>query len=146
MTTPPQTGRNLLFAVLTAVLAAAEAGLAAIGWLVWTLHASGHATGAEAATFSLLGVSAVAGAALLLVTVIVFARGIPGHRIAQVAAGLAGLRVAAVIVALIAIAVAFGAAAVFAGLFAAFGAGIAVADTFVAWFVSGLAARRTRQE
>jgi hypothetical protein len=61
-----------------------------------------------------------------------------------VASGLAWVRVAGVVVALAAIAIGLGLSAI-AGLFQTFGAAVTLIDAFAAVFVTGVAARRTRQ-
>ena len=138
-----RTGRRAALASLTGILALIDGGLAAIGLLVFNAHRDGHLTAAEAATFTLLGASAAVGAAIMLLAVAALARGSRGHGLARLAAGIAWLRLAGVIIALVAIATAFGTAAI-VGTFETFGALVAVADAVLALIVTGIAVRRTR--
>jgi hypothetical protein len=136
--------RRVALASLTGVLVLAEGGFAAIGLLVWNGHRTGHLSTAEAATFTLLGASAAAGAVIMVLALIGLARGFRGHGIARLAATLAWLRLAGVIIALVAIATAFGTSAI-VGTFPTFGAVVAVADAILALIVTGVAVRRTRR-
>jgi|tagenome__1003787_1003787.scaffolds.fasta_scaffold20963616_5 hypothetical protein len=135
---------NVVLASMTGLFALAEAGLAAIGLLVWNAQRGGHLTGTEAATFILLGASAAVGVVVLLLATIALARGPRGHEIARLTSGLAWLRVAGVILALSAIAIGLGISAI-AGLFETFGAVVALLDAFAAVLVTGVAVRRTRR-
>ena len=141
---PPRQG-SLLLASLTGILVLADVGLAAIGLLVWNAQRRGDLTAAEAATFTLLGASAAAGAVVLLLALIALVRGPRGHGIARLAAGLAWLRLAAVIVTLAVIAIRLGGAAI-AGTFATFGAVVTVAEAVIVLIVTGAALRRTVSE
>ena len=140
--TPAGRGSPALVA-LTGLLVAAEAGLAAVGLLVANAYRRDDLTGAEAATFVLLGASAAVGALVLLLAAIGFARGGSGHGTARGAAVLARLRAGAVLVALVVIALRLGGSAL-AGLLETTGALVAVADALVALWVTGVAVRRTR--
>lgn len=135
--------RRVALASLTGVLALVDGGFAAIGLLVWNGHRTGHLSTAEAATFILFGVSAAIGAIIMALALIALARGLRGRGPARLSAALAWLRLAAVIVALVAIAAAFGATAI-VGALQTFGAVVAVADPILALIVTGIAVRRTR--
>lgn len=135
--------RSLVLASLTGTLVLADGGLAAIGLMVWAAHRRGDLTAPESATFILLGVSAVVGAVVLLLTVIALARGVQGRGLARVASALAWLRMAGVIIALMAIAVRLGVSAI-AGFFETSGAVVAVAESAGVLIVTGVAVRRTR--
>lgn len=141
-TTPPAARRrNIVLAALTAVLILIDGALAAIGQLVESGLRGGNLTGSEAATFILIGFSAVFGSVVLLLATVALARG--GHGIAKAASALAWLRAAGVIVALTAIAASLGLSAI-AGPFETFGAAVAVIDALFAVFVASVAERRTR--
>jgi hypothetical protein len=140
---PAGRGSDLATACLTGVLILVDAGLAALGLLVWDGRQRGDLTGPEAATFILLGASAAAGAVLLLLALVALARGGHGYGLARFAAGLAWLRVATVVLTVVAIAVARG-LPTFAGLLPAVGASVAVFDAVMALVVAGVAVRRTR--
>jgi hypothetical protein len=135
---------NGVLASMTGLLVLADAGLTAIGLLVWNAQRGGHLTGAEAATFILLGASAAVGVVVLALATVALARRTRGYELARVASGLAWLRVAGVVVALAAIAIGLGLSAI-AGLFQTFGAAVTLIDAFAAVFVTGVAVRRTRQ-
>ena len=143
MTTAPTRGRSPLLASLTGILVVADGGLAALGWTVWSAERRGDLSGPEAATFILLGASAVLGALVMLIALIALARGVPGHGAARTASALAWLRMAGVFIALIAITIRLGVSAI-AGVLETFGAIIAVADALIALIVTGVAVRRTR--
>jgi hypothetical protein len=134
---------RVALASLTGVLALVDGLFAAIGLLVWNGHRTGHLSTAEAATFVLLGASAAAGAVIMLLALIALARGPRGHGVARLATGIAWLRFAGVLIALAAIATAFGTTAI-VGDFQTFGAVVAVADAILALIVTGVASRRTR--
>jgi hypothetical protein len=140
---PTGPGGRVALASLTGILALVDGGFAAIGLLVFNAHRTGHLSTAEAATFTLLGAGAAVGAIIMLLALIAFARGTRGHGIARITAGMAWLRLAAVIIALVAIAAAFGTTAI-VGAFQTFGAAVAVADAILALIVTGIAVRRTR--
>jgi hypothetical protein len=135
---------NVALAVLTGILVLADAGLAALGALVWRAHQRGDLTGSEAATFALLGVSAAVGAAVLLVAAGALVRGVRGHRLAGFTSVVSWLRVVAVVIALMVITIRLGTSAV-AGLLETFGAVIAVGEALMVVFVSTVAVRRTRR-
>lgn len=145
--TPPPANRpsRVLLAFLTGLLALADGALAALGLMIWNAHRHGHLTTSEAATFALLGASAAVGALLSLLALTAFARGARGHGTARFASGLAWLRSLCVIIALAAIATAFGTSAII-GQFETFGAAVALVDTVFALIVTGVATRRTRHE
>ncbi len=140
---PPGRGSDLATACLTGVLILVDAGLAALGLLVWDGRQRGNLTGPKSATFILLGASAAVGAVLLLLTLVALARGRHGYGMARFAAGLAWLRVATVVLAVVAIAVTRGLPA-FAGLLPAVGASVAGFDAVMALVVASVAVRRTR--
>jgi hypothetical protein len=142
MSTTESRGRNLVLASLTGVAVLADGGLAALGLLIWNAYRTDHLTAAEAATFVVLGVSAVAGAVVLLLTSIALARGRRGHGTAKLAYGLAWLRLFAVIIALLVVAARLGASAV-VGLSETFGAILAAGDAALALGGTAVAVRRT---
>jgi hypothetical protein len=137
--TPARRGSPAL-AALTGLLVLADAGLAAIGLLVWNAYRGDNLTGAEAATFVLLGVSAAIGALVLAAAAAGLVRGERG--IARAAAVLARLRAGALVVALVIVAVRVGGSAL-AGLLETTGAIVAVGDAVIALWVTGVAVRRT---
>jgi len=144
MTTPPaERGGSPVLASLTGILVLADAGLAALGVTVWNAHRHGHLTGAEAATFMLLGASAAIGAVVYLFTLIALARGTHGRGLARLASRLAWLRTAGVVIALIAFVILIGVSAI-AGALETFGIVLAVLDALAAVYVTGVAVRRTR--
>ncbi|MEU4221848.1 hypothetical protein [Actinoplanes sp. NPDC026623] len=144
MTTPPdERRRSPGLALLTGILVLAEAFLARLGVMVWNEQRDGHLTGAEAATFIVIGVSAAIGAVLYLFTLCAFARGVRGHGLARFASGLALLRLAGVMVALVAIAFLIDVSAI-AGLQETFLAALAVLDALTAVYATRIAVRRTR--
>lgn len=144
MTIPPAgRGGSPVLASLTGILVLADAGLAVLGVTVWNAQQNGHLTGAEAATFMLLGASAALGAVVYLVTLIALARGGHGHGLARFASRLAWLRTAGVIIGLFAFVLLIGISAI-AGALETFGAVLAVLDAFAAVYVAGVAVRRTR--
>lgn len=130
-------------ATLTAVLILADGALAAIGVMVFTAHRDGHLTAQEAATFTVLGVSAALGTVVMLLAAIAFARGTRGRAVARSASGLAWLRLAGVLIAVMVIAIQLGSTAI-TGYFQAFGAVMAVAEASLALIVTRAAVRRTR--
>jgi uncharacterized membrane protein (DUF485 family) len=143
MTTPPAERRGSpVLASLTGILVLAEAGLAALGVTIWNAQRHGHLTGAEAATFVLLGASAAVGAVVYLLGLIALARGAQGRELARLASSLAWLRTAGVLIALIAFVLLIGTSAI-AGILETFGAVLAVLDALVAVYVTGVAVRRT---
>jgi hypothetical protein len=129
-------------AALTGILVLADAGLAALGATVWNAQRHGHLTGAEAATFILLGASAALGAVVYLITLIALARGARGSGLARLASRLAWLRTAGVIITLIAFVILISISAI-AGALETFGAVLAVLDSLTAAYVTGVAVRRT---
>ncbi|SNY28391.1 hypothetical protein [Paractinoplanes atraurantiacus] len=136
MTTSPIRGsRSIASAVLTAVVIAAELGLAAISYLGWTLNDN-----AKGVTFVLAGVSAVIGAALLVLVAVAFAGG--SARLAGRAEGLMWLRLFGVLVTLTVFAFRPGWVAM-AGAAAVVGAVIALADAAGGVVLARLALRRT---
>lgn len=142
-TRPAVHPRSLALSVLTGILVLTDGALAALGVLVFTAHRRGNLTTVEAATSVALGASAAAGVLVLLLALIGLARGVPGHRAAQIAAVLAWLRLTGVFICLATIAVLLGIAAL-AGALETAAAVIAVADALIALPVTGVAARRTR--
>jgi len=143
MTTPPAArGGSPVLASLTGILVLADAGLAALGATVWNAQRHGHLTGAEAATFMLLGASAALGAVVYLFTLIALARGAQGRGLARFASRLAWLRTAAVTIALIAFVILIDISAI-AGALETFGAVLTVLDALAAAYVTGVAVRRT---
>ncbi|GIF01585.1 hypothetical protein [Paractinoplanes rishiriensis] len=141
--TAPRTDRrgSPLLAVLSAILLLADAGLAALGMLVFNSHQRGNLTDDEAATFLLLGVSAAAGTVIFFLTAVAFA--LPrGRRVARIAAVLAWLRTAGVLIAVAATVTSFGASAII-GAFETVGLILTAADTLAALIVTGIAVRRT---
>lgn len=141
MSRSPARRGNSALAALTGLMALADAGLALLGLLVWNAYRGDHLTGSEAATFTLLGVSAAIGALILLTAAFGLARNSQG--ITRLATTLAGLRVAAVAVALAVIAIQIGGSAL-AGVLETTGAVVAVFETLITLWVAAIAARRTR--
>jgi hypothetical protein len=144
--TRAETGRrNVAMASLTGILVLLDAALTAIGLLVWNAHRHGHLTGPEAATFIVVGGSAVVGAVVLLLALTALTRGARSHPTARVASALSWLRAAAVIIALTGVVIGLGVAAI-AGALQTFGAAVAVADAVFGLIVTDAAMRRTRHE
>jgi hypothetical protein len=144
MTSAPTGARSLLLAGLTGMLVLAEVALAALGWMVWAAERRGDLTGPEAATFILLGVSAVLGAVVLLTALVALARGASGRGAARMASALGWLRMAGVVIALVVVTIWLGVSAI-AGVLQSFGAVIALADAVIALIVAGVAQRRIRR-
>lgn len=142
-TPPGGRRRSIALASLTGVLILVDGALLSIGLLVASGHRRGSLSGAEAATFILVGVSAAIGMAVLLLGMIAFARGSRGQGIAKLASALAWLRMAGVLIALPVIVNSLGISAI-AGPFETFGAAMAVFDALIAVFVTSVAKRRTR--
>ena len=140
--TPVRRPSALLLAALTLLLAVIDGILAMIGMMVWTTYRRGNLSAAEAATFSLAGASALIGAAIVVLAAIALARHNQG--LARLSSGLAWLRVAAVLIAILVLVLRLGSDAV-AGTLATFGAILAIGDTLLAVFISGVAKRRTLQ-
>ncbi|MFI7546964.1 hypothetical protein [Actinoplanes sp. NPDC049599] len=145
MTDPAVRRGSPLLATLTGILVLTDAALAALGLLVWNGHRRGNLTGPESATFILLGASAAAGAAVLLLAAVALARGGRGHPAARFASGLAGLRVLAVIVALFTIALLTGASAI-VGVLQTTGAVVTAFEALTTLFITRVAVRRTHSE
>ncbi|MFI6070477.1 hypothetical protein ACIA5C_02670 [Actinoplanes sp. NPDC051343] len=136
----PSVRRSTLHAVLTGMLALVDVAFAWLGWLMWTLHRDGPGQPAEAATFVLLGVSALVGAIVMLVATAAFLRG--RRSTARAAAAIAWFRALTVVAVLAVLAGALGSSAIL-GLVPATGAAIAVADAIFAVLAAGAALRRT---
>jgi hypothetical protein len=136
------TTRNLVLASLSGVLVVADAAFAAISLVIFHAYRADDLTGAESATFIVLGASALAGMLVLLLALIALARGRRGHGVAKLASGLAWLRLLAVIIALLVVAARLGTSAV-VGLIETFGAVLAVGDAILALGVTAVAVRRT---
>ncbi|GAB1644271.1 hypothetical protein [Krasilnikovia sp. MM14-A1259] len=143
MTTTPAGGRRIAAAALTGLLILVDGALTAIGLLVRSGQQRGNLSRTEAATFVLVGASAGVGMVILLLAMVALARGTRGHSLAKAASASAWLRTAGVIIALIAIAISRGIAAI-AGLFESFGAAVALFDALIAVFATNVAERRTR--
>jgi hypothetical protein len=143
MTSTPTRGRNLVLAALTGILALTDCAFAALGWLIWATERRGDMTRPEAATFILLGVSAVVGAVVLLTALVALVRGPSGRGAARTASALAWLRLAGVLIALVAVTIWLGASAI-VGLLQTFGLILALVDVAIALMVTGVAERRTR--
>ncbi|GID32470.1 hypothetical protein [Paractinoplanes brasiliensis] len=141
MSSNPARRGNSALSALTGLMALADAGLALLGLLIWNAYRRDNLTGSEAATFTLLGVSAAVGALILLTAAIGLARHSQGAT--RLATALAGLRTAAVVVALAVIAIQIGGSAL-AGLLETTGALVALFDALIALWVTAVAARRTR--
>jgi Kef-type K+ transport system membrane component KefB len=136
----PSVRRSTLHAVLTGMLALVDVAFAWLGWLMWTLHRDGPGQPSEAATFVLLGVSALVGAIVMLVATAAFLRG--RRSAARAAAAIAWFRALTVVAVLAVLAGALGSSAIL-GLVPATGAAIAVADAIFAVLAAGAALRRT---
>jgi hypothetical protein len=137
---PISVRRRAALTILTILLVLAEAAFVSLARLVWSEHRRGHFTTHEAATFVLLGVSAVAGAVILLLAAAAFARGRPAP--ARLAFSLAWLRVIAVLVTLVVFAAALGASSV-AGMLPTGGALIALFDAALGVYIASAATRST---
>jgi hypothetical protein len=143
MTSSPAThARNVVIALLAGLLAILEIAFAWLGSLVWGTRGSGDLATAEAAPFVVLGVSAVVGVFVLLLSMIALMRGARGHRTARFAVTLAWLRVAAVVVCMPILAARIGSAAVI-GSFSTVGVVVAIGDALIGSFVAGVSVRRT---
>ncbi|GAA2714057.1 hypothetical protein [Actinoplanes palleronii] len=144
MTSPrPAAPGNALLGLLLGILVLAEAGLAALGALVWSACHRHSITAAEAASFTVLGVSAAAGAVITLLALIAVVRGRHGHRLARAAAGLHFARLLGLVVATVLIAGQLGIAAV-AGLTETFALALAGVEVLGALYATTVVARRTR--
>ena len=143
MSTPPAGLRsNLVLASLSVIVAVADGGLAAIGWLTFNAHRHGHLSASEAAPFTLLGASATVGLIVTVLAAVALTRGARGRGTARVASGLAWTRTAGVIAALIVIPLWLGGAAII-GMLETFGVLLTAIDTIGALIVAGIAVRRT---
>jgi hypothetical protein len=130
---------------LTGLLVCCDLAIVGIVSLVWMAQARGQVGGADVATLDLLGISAAAGAGILVVALaatLAVIRGRSGRGSATVAWSLAWLRLVAVVVAVAGIAVGAGVGAVI-GLVETFAAGLAVLDAAVAVVVAGTTRRLT---
>ncbi|XVU26483.1 hypothetical protein ACQPZJ_05355 [Actinoplanes sp. CA-054009] len=134
-TSPIRRGRSAGLAVLTGVVIAADLMLAAIGYLAGTLNDD-----AKGATMVLAGVSALVGAAVLVLVAVAFAGG--SARLARLAAGLMWLRLIGVLVTLTVFAFRPGYVAM-AGVLAVVGVVLALVDAVSGLVVAGSARRRT---
>ncbi|GGN96449.1 hypothetical protein GCM10010112_87710 [Actinoplanes lobatus] len=133
---------NVLLAVMSAVVAFADGVLAVLGATAWLGYRDGGFSGAEAAPFIVMGVSAAVGGVLALLAMIAFLRGRRGQGLARALVNLAWLRLGAVVIALAVVALTHSAATV--AVFSMFGIAVAVGDAVGGLIVTGAALRRTR--
>ncbi|MFC4071620.1 hypothetical protein [Actinoplanes subglobosus] len=84
---------NRVLGMLTMVLVLVDAGLVAINSIMWSAYRDGEVTAAEVAPFVLFAGSAALGAVVMLMAAVALFRDRRGHRLAEVAVVLAGLRV-----------------------------------------------------
>jgi hypothetical protein len=134
---------NALLATVTGVVVLAEAGLAAIGYSAWTSLDDAGVAARDVAALTVAGASAAVGALVALLILIALARGLRGHRLAQVAAVLAGLRAAGVVVALGAVGMVLGLDAVI-GTNVWLASGLAAGDALAGLVLAAVGMRRTR--
>jgi hypothetical protein len=134
---------NRVLGSLTILLILADAAFIVICSIVWRAYRDGSIAAADAAAFTLLGVSAAVSAAILAVAATALFRGARGDRLAQAATGLAGLRLVGLAVAVAVIAVTLGLSAV-AGPAGTFAIILAGGEALAVLLATGVALRRTR--
>jgi hypothetical protein len=132
-----------LLAFMIGLLAAVDGLGAWLGWTVWTAyHRNGNLEASEAATFTLFGVSAAAGALIQVLVVIALLRGTRGHGLSRIAYGAAVLRPVVVLAALLLIGLRLGGSAL-VGSIETVGAVIALGEACIGVIPPRIAVRRT---
>ncbi|MFD1365777.1 hypothetical protein [Actinoplanes sichuanensis] len=135
---------NRVLGVLTLILVLVDAGLVVINSIMWTAYRAGDVTAAEVAPFMLFAGSAAVGAVVMLLAAIALFRDGLGHRLAEVAVVLAGVRVVAIPIAVVVVVVTVGMSSV-SGPSDIFLIVLSVFEAVVELMVARVAAARTRR-